>query len=44
MVKITNHAHIRDQRVKIYENQCFVENFTLFDILTTFSTAILIGS
>ena len=28
MVKITNHAHIRDQQVKIYKNQCFVFKFT----------------
>ena len=44
MVKITNHAHICDQRVKIDQNQRFVLNSTLFDILTAFSTAILIGS
>ena len=27
-VKSTKHAHIRDQRVKIYKNPCFVFNFT----------------
>ena len=41
MVKILNHAHIRYQRVKIYKNQCFVFNSTLFEFVTAFSTAIL---
>ena len=27
-VKTTNHAHIRDQRVKIFMNPCFVFDFT----------------
>ena len=27
-VKITNHAHIRDEQVKIYMNLCFVSKFT----------------
>ena len=26
MFKTTNHAHIRDQRVEIYKNQCFKKN------------------
>ena len=44
MVKTTNHAHIRDQRVKIYKNPCFVFDFTSLEFLTFFSTAILTGS
>ena len=36
LVKTTNHGHIRDQRVKIYQNPCFVFNFTSFEILTVF--------
>ena len=42
--KTTNHGHIRDQRVKIYKNPRFVFDFTLFEFLTAFSTAILTGS
>ena len=44
MVKTTNHAHIRDQRVKIYKNPCFVFDFTSLEFLTVFQTAILTGS
>ena len=36
MVKKTNHAHIRDQRVKIFKNPCFVFDFTSLDFLTFF--------
>ena len=39
-VKTTNHAHIRDQQVKIYKNPCFVFDFTLVEFLTVFSTAV----
>ena len=42
--KITNHANIRDQQVKIYKNPCFVFDFTSLDFLTVFPTAILTGS
>ena len=44
MVKITNHAYIRDQQVKIYKNQCFLFKFTSFEFLTVFSTAVFTGS
>ena len=40
-VKTTNHAHIRDQQVKIYKNPCFDFDFTSLEFLTIFSTAIL---
>ena len=42
-VKTTNHGHIRDQQVKVYKNSCFVFNFTSFEFLTVFSTAVLTG-
>ena len=44
MVKTSNYGHIRDQQVKIYKNSCFVLNFTSFEFLTVFSTAVLTGS
>ena len=43
-VKSPNHAHIRDQQVKIYKNPCFVFDFTSLDFLTVFPTVILTGS
>ena len=43
-VKSTNHAHIRDQQVKIYKNPCFVFDFTSLDFLTVFPTVIFTGS
>jgi len=44
MVKTSNYGHIRDQQVKIYKNSCFVLNFTFFEFLTVFSTAVLTES
>ena len=43
-VKTTNHGHIRDQKVTLSKNSCFVFNFMSFEFLTVFSTAILTGS
>ena len=40
MVKSTNQAHIRVQRVKIYKNKCFVFSFTSLWFLTVFQTVI----
>ena len=40
MVKSTNQAHIRVQRVKIYKNKCFVFSFTSLRFLTVFQTVI----
>ena len=34
MFKTTNHAHIRDQRVKIYKNQWFLKKISSFEFLT----------
>ena len=39
-VKITNHADIRDQQVKIYKNPCFDFKFPSVDFLTFYLTVI----
>ena len=44
MFRISNHAHIRDQQVKIYKKRCFVFKFTSFEFLTVFLTAVCTGS
>jgi len=44
MFRFSNHAHIRDQQVKIYKKRCFVFKFTSFKFLTGFFIAVFTGS